>query len=144
MFATCANAYAAEVCPVVLRGYLTVYVDIAWIVGQLISAGVVDACQKLDTQWAYRIPFALQWIWPIPLMVMIFFAPESPWWCVRKKKYAEAERALLKLSTQGNGVDPQKTIAEIMHTQEIEREIESGVTYWDCFKGIDRRRTEIG
>jgi SP family general alpha glucoside:H+ symporter-like MFS transporter len=35
-------------------------------------------------EWSYRIPFALQWIWPIPLMIGIAFAPESPWWLVRK------------------------------------------------------------
>lgn len=31
----------------------------------------------------------------------------------------------------------------IIETDRLEREIESGTTYWDCFKKINRRRTEI-
>jgi MFS transporter, SP family, general alpha glucoside:H+ symporter len=31
----------------------------------------------------------------------------------------------------------------MVHTNELEREIQSGTTYWDCFRGIDLRRTEI-
>lgn len=29
------------------------------------------------------------------------------------------------------------------HTNEIEKQISAGTSYWDCFKGIDLRRTEI-
>lgn len=84
VFATMAPAYASEVCPVALRGYLTVYVNICWAFGQLIGAGVNEGFQPLTTQWAYRIPFAIQWVWPIPLAAILFFAPESPWWLVHK------------------------------------------------------------
>lgn len=40
VFATMAPAYASEICPMALRGYLTVYVNLCWAFGQLISAGV--------------------------------------------------------------------------------------------------------
>ena len=43
VFATMAPAYASEVCPLALRGYLTVYVNLCWAFGQLISAGVQSA-----------------------------------------------------------------------------------------------------
>jgi SP family general alpha glucoside:H+ symporter-like MFS transporter len=35
------------------------------------------------------------------------------------------------------------TIAMMVTTNELEKAIESGTGYWDCFKGIDLRRTEI-
>jgi SP family general alpha glucoside:H+ symporter-like MFS transporter len=31
----------------------------------------------------------------------------------------------------------------MMHTNELEREIQSGTTYFDCFKGYDLHHTEI-
>jgi SP family general alpha glucoside:H+ symporter-like MFS transporter len=31
----------------------------------------------------------------------------------------------------------------IEHTNEMERELKEGVTYRDCFKGTDLRRTEV-
>lgn len=143
VFATMAPAYASEVCPTVLRGYMAVYVDQCWIIGQLISAGVMQAYSTNETQWAYRIPFALQWMWPVPLFIALWFAPESPWWLCRHNKLAEAERSLARLSEKNSDVDPKDVVSEILHTQALEIELESGTSYWDCFKGIDRRRTEI-
>lgn len=35
------------------------------------------------------------------------------------------------------------TVAQMIHTTAIENENTAGATYWDCFKGVDRRRTEI-
>lgn len=31
----------------------------------------------------------------------------------------------------------------MVYTNELEREIQEGTSYWDCFKGVDMRRTEI-
>ncbi|GAB7354190.1 hypothetical protein MBLNU459_g4742t1 [Dothideomycetes sp. NU459] len=142
VFATTGPAYASEVCPLNLRGYLTCYVNLCWCIGQLIAAGVLYGLLKLDNQWSYRIAYALQWVWPIPLFCIILFAPESPWWLVRNERMPEAQKALQKLNNKSED-DHKKTIAQIIHTLNIEHEIESGSTYWDCFKGVDRRRTEI-
>lgn len=35
------------------------------------------------------------------------------------------------------------TVAMMITTNELEKAVESGTGYWDCFKGIDLRRTEI-
>lgn len=63
VFATQGPAYAAEVCPLVLRGYLTAFVNLCWATGQLLSAAILKALVNNTTQWSYRIPFGLQWIW---------------------------------------------------------------------------------
>lgn len=36
-----------------------------------------------------------------------------------------------------------ETLAMIEHTNELEKRMKEGVTYRDCFRGIDLRRTEI-
>jgi len=39
--------------------------------------------------------------------------------------------------------DTDKTVAMMIHTNEMEIAVSSGTSYWDCFKGTDLRRTEI-
>jgi MFS transporter, SP family, general alpha glucoside:H+ symporter len=39
VFQTLTVTYASEVCPVVLRGYLTTYVNLCWVIGQFIASG---------------------------------------------------------------------------------------------------------
>ncbi|KAJ4288480.1 hypothetical protein N0V90_011716 [Kalmusia sp. IMI 367209] len=143
VFATMAPAYASEVCPTALRGYLTVYVNLCWAFGQLISAGVQSAFADNTTQWAYRIPFAIQWVWPIPLFAVLFMAPESPWYYVRIGKLDMAEKMIMRLSSSSQRHLAKQKVAMMVHTDELEKSLEEDTSYLQCFKGIDRRRTEI-
>lgn len=65
-FSITAATYAAEVCPLTLRPYLTSYINISWIVGQLIAACVMRGVSGLDSKWAYKIPFGVQWVRACP------------------------------------------------------------------------------
>jgi SP family general alpha glucoside:H+ symporter-like MFS transporter len=144
VFQTLTTAYAADVCPVQLRAYLTAYVNLCWVFGQLIGSGVLRGVLSRQDQWAYRIPFAIQWIWPIPLMIGCYFAPESPWWLVRHGRREEAKRSLERLTNRSDTTfDAEKTLAMIEHTDELEKEMSAGTSYWECFKGVNLRRTEI-
>lgn len=129
-----------------MRGYLTVYVNLCWAIGQLIAAGVLRGFAENTTQWAYRIPFGIQWAWPIPLFAILWFAPESPWWLVRKGRKQEALVSIQRLSSTRATASPESTLALIEHTNLIESEDlanQRSASYLDCFRGIDLRRTEI-
>lgn len=145
VFQTLTITYASEVCPVALRGYLTTYVNFCWGLGQVIGIGVIKSMLPRTDEWAYRIPYALQWMWPVPLLLGIMLAPESPWWLVRKGKIEQAKRALLRLTSlnRETDFDADETIAMMVHTTALEEKITKGASYLDCFKGTDRRRTEI-
>lgn len=84
-------------------------------------------------------------MWPVPLLVGIACAPESPWWLVRKGKVDKAKKALLRLTSLNRETDfnADETIAMMVHTTALEEKITEGASYWDCFKGTDLRRTEI-
>ncbi|KAJ5273163.1 hypothetical protein N7478_008288 [Penicillium angulare] len=145
VFQTLTVTYASEVCPVALRGYLTTYVNFCWGLGQLIGIGVIKGMLNRQDEWAYRIPYGLQWMWPLPLFIGIFLAPESPWWLVRKGRTGDAKKSLERLTSKNRETDfdPDETIAMMVHTTALEAKITQGASYLDCFKGIDRRRTEI-
>lgn len=54
VFQTLTTAYASEVCPVQLRAYLTTYVNLCWVIGQLIASGVLRSMLNRSDQWGYR------------------------------------------------------------------------------------------
>jgi MFS transporter, SP family, general alpha glucoside:H+ symporter len=90
------------------------------------------------------IPFAIQWVWPIPISIAAFLAPESPWWLVRHGKIDQARAALLRLTSRNNAeFNVEDTLAMMIHTNELEIQQTAGTHYWDCFKGVDLRRTEL-
>ncbi|KAJ9666737.1 hypothetical protein H2201_003141 [Coniosporium apollinis] len=144
MLATTAPAYASEVLPTALRTYMTSYTNMCFIIGQLISAGVLKGLSTRTDQWGYRIPFALQWVWPCFLIPLVYLAPESPWYLVRMNRLEEAEKSLRRLqSPKATHIDPMRTLATIVYTNNLEEQLSVGTSYWDCFKGFELRRTEI-
>ncbi|KAF5863974.1 hypothetical protein ETB97_008909 [Aspergillus alliaceus] len=145
IFQTLPATYASEVCPVALRGYLTTYINLCWVIGQLIASGLLRAMLRRSDQWAYRIPYALQWMWPVPLIVGVALAPESPWWFVRNGKQEAAKAALRRLAvpTADPSFSIEDTVEVMTYTNQIEQEATKGTSIWDCFKGRNLRRTEI-
>ncbi|PIA82923.1 General alpha-glucoside permease [Cercospora beticola] len=143
-FQTLTTSYAVEVCPIVLRAYLTTYVNLCWVMGQFIASGVLKSMADKWGSLAYRLPFALQWVWPAPLILIMALAPESPWWLVRKSREAEAKRSLLRLTTRSDpNFDVNQTVSMMVYTTAIEREKEAASSYSACFRGTNLRRTEI-
>ncbi|KOG97221.1 sugar porter family MFS transporter DI49_3958 [Saccharomyces eubayanus] len=143
-------SYASEICPLALRYYLTTYSNLCWTFGQLFAAGIMKNSQNKypDSDLGYKLPFALQWIWPLPLAIGIFFAPESPWWLIKKGRMEQAKKSLER-TLSGKG--PEKELLVSMELDKIKVTIEkeqkmsdSEGSYWDCVKDcINRRRTRI-
>lgn len=141
MYTTIAPTYASEVVPTALRGHLTAYINLCFVIGQLLANGVIAETSQLDSHWAYSAPFALQWLWPIIILLGLPFAPESPWWLVRKQRYEDAEKSLNRLSS--TSVNNKLTLAIMIETDRLEYEMQTGTSYSDCFRKVNLRRTEI-
>ena len=124
---------------------MTSWVNMCWVIGGLLSTGILRGLFNIDNQWGYRIPFALQWIWPIPIILATLLSPESPWWLVRHGREAEAKEAIRKLTTPMPGAvfDIDAHVEMMVVTNKFEQEINQGSNYWHLFKGSDLRRTEI-
>ncbi|KAI0998886.1 hypothetical protein K3495_g9312 [Podosphaera aphanis] len=139
-------AYVSDVCPVQLRSYMTTYSNLYWVIGQLLGSGVLRALVERPDEWSYCIPFAIQWFWPVPIAVALIFAPESPWCLVRYGRRDAARKAvhgLTDLNFAPKYFSIHGTLAMISVTNDMELSQSAGASYLDCFKGVNKRRTEI-
>lgn len=140
-----APLYASEVCPLALRGVLTACTNLAFVIGQFVGQGLAAGMEGRSDEWAYKLPFAVQWIWPVVLLIGLPFAPESPYWLVRQGRLSEARTSLESLtSSQGKHVpDIDALLIMIEQTDRLERKMEETTSYQDCFRGSNAKRTEI-
>jgi SP family general alpha glucoside:H+ symporter-like MFS transporter len=145
IFQTLTTAYAAEICPAAMRGYLTAWVSMCWGAGSFLAAGILRGSLQLTGDLGWRIPYALQWIWVIPLFTVAFFAPESPWYLIRRDRIDEAEKALRRLARKDFYTEQSmaQTMALMKHTNKMEKIEAANSSYRDCFRGTNLRRTGI-
>ena len=88
-----------------------------------------------------RLPLALQWMFPTPLAVCMFFAPESPWWLVRKGRLQQAQKSVERLGRRSL-LQSEEVVAMIKRTIDLEAS-QTSPNYIELFKGSDLRRTLI-
>lgn len=144
LFIANSPAYASEVVPLALRGACTCTLQMAWSIGGIIVAGATYGYNYRNDEWAWRGPLALQWIFPTPLMILIFFAPESPWWLIRHGRKDEALRSIKRLGRKnGSQASADDTLAMMERTVELERHMGGEPKLVDLVKGTDLRRTII-
>jgi len=93
---------------------------------------------------SYKVLFAAQWAFPGVMLLFALIMPESPWYLVRKNKITQAEKSLARLHSKG--YDITKGLAEIqaaVEAEEAQSVSQTAVTYLDCFRSTDFRRTRI-
>jgi SP family general alpha glucoside:H+ symporter-like MFS transporter len=79
-------------------------------------------------------------MFPTPLAILLFLAPESPWWLVRKGKLDQAARSVERLGRRSR-VNATESVA--MMRRVIEQESDVSPNLIELFKGTDLRRTAI-
>ena len=84
--------------------------------GGFISSGTIVGTQTIPNNWSWRLPYATQWIWPVPLIILSYLAPESPWWLVRHGKLEEAERSVRRLGGKDMRDRAHETVANMVRS----------------------------
>ncbi|KAK2624577.1 hypothetical protein QTJ16_005770 [Diplocarpon rosae] len=141
IFIANAPAYCSEIVPIKLRAPATQMLQMFWAIGSIIVGAVTYVYNEDPGSRAYRIPIALQWMFPTPLAILIWFAPESPWWLVRKGRLEEAAHAVGRLGRRSR-LKPEETVAMMRRVVELEKS-EKEPNHLELFKGTDLYRTAI-
>ncbi|KAL0473915.1 sugar transporter [Neurospora intermedia] len=148
VFQVASPAYSSEIASLRMRPILTTWNNLCWIIGQLLASAVAFGFHRLQNEWAYRVPFALNWVFIAFLFVAIFVAPESPYWYLQKNRVEDAHNAIKKLVRKGSEERTQEKLALMQHAICHEmKHVADNQTRWQrisaMFRGTDRRRTEI-
>lgn len=133
--------YIGEVAPLALRGMLTCLTALAYTLGPLTVALIVNSTGTYTNRWAYRAVFCAQFGFAAIASLFVWFMPESPWWLASKDRQSDALKALHGLGHRGQ--EGEQKLAQILTTlEEVKRET-AGVTYAECFRRSNLRRTII-
>jgi hypothetical protein len=94
---------------------------------------------------AFRVPWALQMIPAIGLLLGMMMLPESPRWLARHGRWEECHSVLTLVHGKGdpNSAFVQSEMTEIRDMIEFEAK-NSDATYWELFKPTMINRTMIG
>ncbi|KAK8203605.1 hypothetical protein M8818_005255 [Zalaria obscura] len=142
IFIANAPAYCSEIVPIKLRAPATQMLQMFWAIGSIIVGAVTYRYNgRLDSS-AYKIPIALQWMFPTPLAILIFCAPESPWWLVRKGRLEEAAHSVARLGRKSRLLNPKESVAMMRRVIDLETSQKSPSPI-ELFKGVDLYRTLI-
>ncbi|KAK7006462.1 MFS transporter [Favolaschia claudopus] len=141
IFIANAPAYCSEIVPLQLRAPATQVLQMFWAIGSIIVGAVTFVYNERLDRNAYRIPIALQWMFPTPLMILMFLAPESPWWLVRRGRHDEAARSIERLGRKSR-LNSGEVVAMMRRVVELEKNVISP-NYVELFRGTDLRRTLI-
>jgi len=141
IFIANAPAYCSEIVPIQLRAPATQMLQMFWAIGSIIVGAVTYRYNGILTPDAYKIPIALQWMFPTPLAILIFCAPESPWWLVRKGRLEAAAHSVERLGRRSK-MNSAETVAMMRRVIELETTTKRP-SHLELFKGTDLYRTCI-
>ncbi|KAH7215466.1 major facilitator superfamily domain-containing protein [Fusarium oxysporum] len=130
-----------RVAPLAFRGIATCLVGFSYTLGPLVSALIVKYTGTYEDRWDYRAVFCAQYGFAAIATPFMFFMPESPWWLMTQNREEAALKSLEKLGYTGE--DGFKRLSLIKNTLEKVRAETEGVTYIECFRATNLRRTLI-
>ncbi|PGH33319.1 hypothetical protein GX50_03872 [[Emmonsia] crescens] len=139
--------YISELAPPSRRGRLVGAQQWAITWGILIMFYMSYGCTFIgpeNGQAAFRIPWALQMIPGVFLLIALFFMPESPRWLAKKGQWSETERIISAIHAKGDAKHPfvRAELQEIEYFVRMEQT--NDTTYFDLLKPNMIFRTHVG
>ncbi|QIX00465.1 hypothetical protein AMS68_005982 [Peltaster fructicola] len=89
--------YISEISPPEIRGSLLVLEELSIVTGIVIAFWITYGTRHIDSEWAWRLPFALQILPGLMLAIGISYLPFSPRWLMAQDRDQDASRSLCQL-----------------------------------------------
>lgn len=113
----------------------------AFCIGTLVLALVLNAFGALDNSWAYKSIFLTQYFVTGIGILFLPFIPETPAWLVMKGRYDSALKSQKRLGSSEEVA--KRKIANIKYTLRKAAEESAGVSYAEVFRKTNLRRTVV-
>jgi SP family sugar:H+ symporter-like MFS transporter len=141
IFSSTSPLYIAEVAPTAIRGPLLGCWQLTLSVSQLIAAVINRGTESLTTTASYRIPTAVQLIFPLLVLAFLYWVPESPRWLMRRSKDERCASALHLLHKDDKAYTADADMMTIRGSLAAEAEQSAESSWLDLIKDpIERRK----
>ncbi|KAK9357708.1 general substrate transporter [Lipomyces starkeyi] len=120
--------YQSEIAPRNSRGRVVSLQQFAVTWGMLVQYSIQYGCSYIQSDSAFRLPWAIQAVPAVFLFIGLFWLPFSPRWLASKDRWDEALKVLAFLRTPNNDINNPLVLAEFREIEDqfrIERETES-------------------
>ncbi|KAL6243838.1 maltose permease [Rhinocladiella similis] len=134
-------AYASEIAPAPLRGFLVGTLQPFLNFGSLLACIVNYFCAKSTTRTGWMVATGLQGITAVLVLALLPFTPDSPRWLISRGRDREAVLALRKVRRSDYGTEG--CAAEVVAIKHSTHSTKKG-SWWELFSTpVNRRRTGI-
>lgn len=94
---TISPLWIGETCRPELRGFWLCFFNTSIVLGQMLVVIVARASSSLKTKWQWWTPVVGMYVFPLLLVVVWPWFPESPYFLVREGKYDQAKKSLRRM-----------------------------------------------
>ncbi|KAL5387960.1 hypothetical protein DPSP01_003358 [Paraphaeosphaeria sporulosa] len=141
IFSSTSPLYIGEIAPTAIRGPLLGCWQLVLSVSQIIAAVINRGTESLTTTASYRVPTAVQLIFPILSLTFLYWVPESPRWLLRREKTERCDAALRLLRKDDKTYEPDVDMITIRASIEHEAELSADSKWMDLLTDpIERRK----
>lgn len=123
------------------RAPLTSLYNTLWFSGSIVAAWSTFGTFRINSDWSWRIPSALQGLSSIVQLLFVWFLPESPRWLINRGRDEEAKAILARFHADGDASHPLVSFEynEIKEALALESEA-ARVSWLDLFRTPGNRR----
>jgi MFS family permease len=144
IYITFANVYTAEASPAHLRAGIVAFFGVWVSAGSILGSVANNFSNPLGNKLSYQIPLASLFAIPVFLSIIVAFIPESPRWLLVHGQTEKARAALKRLrgdSFKNDAELLEEEFQEMVRGIGHEKELATGSSVLDMFRGSDLRRT---
>ncbi|KAJ8098153.1 hexose transporter [Lipomyces tetrasporus] len=99
---TISPLWIGETCRPELRGFFLCFFNTSIVLGQFAIVVIANGSSHIDGKWQWWLPVVSMYIFPLLLVALYPWFPESPYWLIRQNRYEQAKKSLRRMYGMGD------------------------------------------